>query len=908
MKKAILLALILLAVVPTSYAYLVKIQANSNVANFNSDVYKCANYACSQLSNFQHINSGATQNSYSLSGLANDYYIEFDHKECSRPGIYGITVPWYALGNYPHTVNFEKKANCTGLINNITLSSSSTGIGKQVRVAANVHSAFEYPSGVPKTLVIPENIKAAYSSLTKVSFYANDVKIGEATEEVLLGGNKELVFDWTPAQAGDYQIKAVSDIVDCSCDLTSAVIQTTTGASVQVSANCLDADNDGHNAIAGSCEGSDDCDDNNANIYTGADEACGNNLDDDCDGLSDMSDEECIICEDEDEDGYYSISAQCPQSDDCDDNDASIHPGVIEVCFNSIDDDCDESTDMSDSECSVCTDADGDGYIGSAAAVPVYRFYGNKTEDHLYTISEREKEKVLSQYADSYIYEGEGFYAYSGKVGDSLPVYRFLNNATGGHFYTIKEAEKEKILNQYASFIYEGAAFYAYATQVDGTVPVYRLFSPVSQTHFYTIKEAEKNKLLTQYANVWTYEGAAFYVYSDPSVNSCPGAADCKDSNADVNPGAYEDCGNSIDDDCDGLIDIADLECQVCTDSDLDGAPAQSATCMQGDDCDDTNPFIYVGAPENCNNLIDDDCDSLIDINDDECIICTDLDGDGYFLDSVSCPGSDDCDDYNTDIHPGVVENCANFVDDDCDGLLDLEDEECSTACLDLDSDDYMGSASTVPVYRLYGNKTEDHLFTTSEREKEKVLNIYGDRYIYEGEAFNVYQSQISGSLPVYRFFNNATGGHFYTIQEAEKDKILSQYPHFIYEGKAFYAYTTQEEGTVPVYRFLNQVTGTHFYTPKESEKTKLMTLYSNVWTYEKVAFYAYAEQMSKVCPGSIDCDDYNSEIYPSAVEVCDGKDNDCDSAIDETCECINGQTRECGTDIGECSKEQRHA
>ena len=73
-------------------------------------------------------------------------------------------------------------------------------------------------------------------------------------------------------------------------------------------------------------------------------------------------------------------------------------------------------------------------------------------------------------------------------------------------------------------------------------------------------------------------------------------------------------------------------------------------------DCDDANPSIHPGAIETC-NLVDDDCDQVIDEGFDQ-------DYDGW----TTCAG--DCNNVNAAIHPGATEIC-NGIDDDCDTLID---------------------------------------------------------------------------------------------------------------------------------------------------------------------------------------------------------------------------------------------
>lgn len=63
-----------------------------------------------------------------------------------------------------------------------------------------------------------------------------------------------------------------------------------------------------------------------------------------------------------------------------------------------------------------------------------------------------------------------------------------------------------------------------------------------------------------------------------------------------------------------------------------------------------------------------------------------------------------------------------------------------------------------------------------------------------------------------------------------------------------------------------------------------------------------YSEELEEVLGDpDWDCNDNNADIYPGAEEVCNGADDNCDGSTDEGCPCTGGDTQYCGKNEGIC-------
>ncbi len=455
----------------------------------------------------------------------------------------------------------------------------------------------------------------------------------------------------------------------------------------------LDADGDDHGASGDSIESCerpagyaldpDDCDDDAATVFPGADETC-NDIDDDCDSTVDDNAIDALEWHaDADADGHgdaASSTAACdPPADfladasDCDDGDAAVFPGADETC-DTLDNDCDGTVDEAD----WYADTDRDGYgdalthDGTCEAPAGYVADDTDCDDSRAGVNPAATEAcdaddldedcdTLRDDADDTATSPTDWYA--DDDGDTFGAGGAVAacDAPAGH------TDNDDDCDDTRSDVSPAGTETCDDDDVDedcNGLSDDDDSAPAGTFMFYADADADGYGTAASTAAACTAPSG----FAD-------NADDCDDSNSAIAPDAYETCNDGIDQDCDGL------DVTVC-DADGDGYDVST-------DCDDANADINPAEREVCDAAdTDEDCDGNADNNDSSASSFTktryyrDTDGDGYGDDThsgaLSCDApsaysasNDDCDDADATVSPGESEVCADAVDNDCSGDVD---------------------------------------------------------------------------------------------------------------------------------------------------------------------------------------------------------------------------------------------
>lgn len=381
-------------------------------------------------------------------------------------------------------------------------------------------------------------------------------------------------------------------------------------------------------------------------------------------------------CLDLDGDGFYDRPG-CG-TEDCDDAQPTVYPGAPELCGDGLDNDCDGVVDNNtDTGTHVAwyQDADEDGY-GNAAMSQIACAQPAGYVDNNEDCDDTDPARFPGQGCSLVCSSADQDYIDQNQAAYMLAMEGIFQNCFFDNGFNIPAT-----LNCLQGYL--GTEFEGLITSGCHSCAVERMECFIATCLPSCVGGSNTTACVSCLQNSCTPAFINCLGLTDADGDGWASGSDCDDSNANRYPGAPELC-DGVDNDCDGQADEGALTTWY-PDMDGDGfgdmnagvqacdAPGPEFTA-DGRDCDDTNPDVFPA--QGCPGL---ECGFYYGVeqgtcgfgsfcDNGSCVPCEDLDGDGF----SNCDG--DCDDSNLDVFPGAVEDCANGIDDNCDGQID---EEC---------------------------------------------------------------------------------------------------------------------------------------------------------------------------------------------------------------------------------------
>ncbi len=357
---------------------------------------------------------------------------------------------------------------------------------------------------------------------------------------------------------------------------------------------------------------------------------------------------------------------------------------------------------------------------------------------------------------------------------------------------------------------------------------------------------------------------------------------DCDDGDAAVHPDATEVC-NGVDDECDGLVDDDDPDVSGISvwylDADGDGVggsayETQACTAPSGfaeadGDCDDGDSSVFPGANEACDGL-DNDCNGSVDEAgaSGEATWYVDADGDGYgdaSTSSTSCDGASgfvadatDCDDGDSEVSPAADERC-NGIDDDCDGLIDDDDDDAidpSTAYADADGDGFGDAGSSLTACDVPSGYVED------------------DTDCDDADA----AAHPDASETCDAVDNDCDA----LVDDEDPDLSGASTWYLDYDGDSYGNSAYATDACEAPSSYVDNDDDCDDTDPALSPETTWYGDGDGDGFGDAASASAACEAPSGATADASDCDDGDAAVNPDADEVCDGFDNDCDGLVDD--------------------------
>ncbi len=264
-----------------------------------------------------------------------------------------------------------------------------------------------------------------------------------------------------------------------------------------------------------------------------------------------------------------------------------------------------------------------------------------------------------------------------------------------------------------------------------------------------------------------------------------------------------------------------------------------------------------------------------------------DVDGDAYTMDV-------DCNDLDASVNPGTAEVAGNGIDDDCDGEVDEAPKYQPGAVIITEImynpwQTFDRDGEWFEVYNTTDEPIDMEGWSVGDTLDTPDTHVILDKAIVEPHDYFVFgvneDTTLNGGVEVDYVMPRLGFSNAYHAAEGFKDQIRIIYDNTLIDAVAY------GDGTFPDVRGYSITLDADAYDHQANDIGHNWCLASSPITDDPWVDSGTPGAPNDICPpdedndgyrADLDCDDTDDAVHPGMEETVNGKDDDCNGAVDE--------------------------